>query len=167
LRDERSGFEKMLRYIWRHEVNKLNEHLPTATIPLSQLLREKKPVVKIRDGTNLWIDQDELMRIASLVPTKLHTLLHLPILLIRRIDLGEGVFCIGGGKLEAFFVARILGITQEPFESFEDVETSPYIYRPQVQELRRKLRSLSVIGFAGVNQADIESAGPVDLERGT
>jgi hypothetical protein len=78
--------------------------------------------------------------------------------LVRRIDLGEGVFSIGGSKLETFFSARMLGITQEPFDSYESADIPPYFYRPQVQELRRKLRSLSVIGFAGVSQEDLEEA---------
>jgi uncharacterized protein (UPF0216 family) len=156
MRDEKRGFDKMLNYIWKHDVNKLNDHLPSKTVALSELLSLRQPAIKTRDGTNFWIDKDELKRIASLVPSRLHTELHLPIILIRRMDLGEGIFSIGGGKLEAYFAAKMLGITQEPFDHYESADIPQYIYRPQVQELRRKLRSLSVIGFGGVDREDLE-----------
>jgi uncharacterized protein (UPF0216 family) len=152
MKDERTGFDKMLRYVWKWEVDKINDHLPKKTVPLSELLGDGHPTIQARDGTSLWIDQEEVMRIADLIPTGLHSKLYLPLILIRRIDLGEGVFSIGGGKLEGFLVARILGTTQEPFTSYECADIPLYIYRPQVQELRRKLRSLSVIGFGGHDQ---------------
>ena len=156
LRDDKTGFERMLTYIWKHDVAKLNDHLPIKTVSLSELLNLREPAIRTRDGGNFWIDKDEVTRVASLVPSKFHGKLHFPIILIRRIDLGEGVFSVGGSKLEAFFSARMLGITQEPFDSYESADTPAYFYRPQVQELRRKLRSLSVIGFAGVENGGSE-----------
>ena len=156
MRDEKTGFERMLTYIWKHDVSKLNDHLPGKTFSLSELLSARQLVIKTRDGGNFWIDKDELMRIAALVPAKFHAELHLPIILIRRLDLGEGVFSVGGSKLEAFFSTRMLGITQESYDSYECADIPAYFYRPQVQELRRKLRSLSVIGFAGVDIGDLE-----------
>jgi uncharacterized protein (UPF0216 family) len=158
LRNEKTGFDRMLNFIWKHDVSRLNDHLPSKTVLLSELLSLKQPSIKTRDGGNFWIDKDELSRIASLVPVKLHSKLHLPIILVRRIDLGEGVFSIAGNKLEAFFSARILGITNEPFDSYEDADIPAYLYRPQVQEMRKKLRSLSVIGFSGFRQGDLEEA---------
>nr|MDO8098375.1 DUF61 family protein [Candidatus Njordarchaeota archaeon] len=152
VRDENSGFDKMLRYIWKWDVNKMNDHLPRKTVPLDELLKEEEPAIKARDGTTLWIDRDELLKIANLVPRDLHNRLHLPIILIRRIDLGEGLFSISGGKLEAFLAAKILGITKDSFNSYESVDTPQYLYRPQVQGLRRRLRTLSVIGFAGADE---------------
>lgn len=133
--DGRSSFDKMLRHIWKHDVNKLNDHLPVKTVTLDELLKLKEQFLKTRDGSNFWIDRNELTRVATLVPLGLHGKLHLPILLIRRIDLGEGIFSIGGGKLEAFFAATILGMTQESFDRYEGADIQPYIYRPQVQEL--------------------------------
>jgi uncharacterized protein (UPF0216 family) len=154
VRDEKTGFERMLRYIWKWDVNKINDHLPSKTVPLSELLREEEPAVVARDGTKLWIDQDELTKVANMVPKSLHSKLCFPIVLIRRIDLGEGVFSISGGKLEVFFVAKVLGITVESFVNYEMVDAPNNIYRPQVQELRRKLRTLSVIGFGGASSSE-------------
>jgi uncharacterized protein (UPF0216 family) len=154
VRDEKTGFDKMLRYIWKWDVNKINDHLPSKTVPLSELLTKEEPAIKARDGTKLWIDQDELTKVANMVPKPLQRKLHFPIVLIRRIDLGEGVFSISGGKLEAFFVAKALGITNESFMNYETVDVPSHIYRPQVQELRRKLRSLSVVGFAGASPSE-------------
>jgi uncharacterized protein (UPF0216 family) len=144
----------MLRYIWKWDVNKMNDHLPSRTVPLNDLLSEQEPIIKAKDGTKLWIDKEELMKVANMVPKVLHGKLHVPIILIRRIDLGEGIFTIGGGKLEAFFVAKILGTTSESFMNYETVDVQSHVYRPQVQELRRKLRSLSVVGFGGASLAE-------------
>lgn len=148
----------MLKYIWKWDVNKINDHLPSKTIPLSELLGQEEPIIKARDGSKFWIDREELMKVASLVPKALHRRLHFPLVLIRRIDLGEGVFTISGGKLEAFFVAKMLGTSNEPLMNYESAEVQNYIYRPQVQELRRKLRSLTVIGFGGVSLAEDDSS---------
>jgi uncharacterized protein (UPF0216 family) len=154
LPDDKTGLDKMLRYIWRWDVNKMNDHLPIKTVPLSELLSEEEPAVNARDGTKLWVGRDELTKVANMVPKTLHNRLYFPIVLIRRIDLGEGVFSISGGKLEAFFVAKALGITDESFVNYETVDVPNHIYRPQVQELRRKLRSLSVIGFGGASTSE-------------
>jgi uncharacterized protein (UPF0216 family) len=154
VRDEKAGFNRILRYIWKWDVNKMNDHLPSKTISLSELLSEEEPIIRAKDGTKLWIDREELTKVANVVPKMLHGKLHFPIVLIRRIDLGEGVFTISGGKLEAFFVAKMLGITRESFLNYETVDVQNHIYRPQVQELRRKFRSLSVVGFGGTSLAD-------------
>jgi uncharacterized protein (UPF0216 family) len=154
VRDEKTGFDRMLRYIWKWDVDKINDHLPSKTVLLSELLREEEPKISARDGTKLWIDQDELRKVANMVPKSLHSKLYFPIVLIRRIDLGEGVFSISGGKLEAFFVAKALGITDEPYMNYETADIPNNIYRPQVQELRRELRSLSVVGFGGASPSD-------------
>jgi uncharacterized protein (UPF0216 family) len=151
MRDEKTGFDKMLKYIWKWDVNKMNDHLPSKTVPLSELLSQEEPIILARDGTKLWIDREELIKVARLVPKSLHEKLHLPLVLIRRIDLGEGVFTISGGKLEAFFVAQILGTTSEPLTDYEKADIQNHVYRPQVQELRRKLRSLTIIGFGGAS----------------
>lgn len=130
----------------------MNDHLPRRTVPLDELLREERPAIKARDGTDLWIDKDELLMIANLVPVDLHSRLYLPIILIRRMDLGEELFTISGGKLEAFLAAKILGITENDFASYEGADIPQYLYRRQVQGLRRKLRTLSATGFAGADE---------------
>nr|MDO8134379.1 DUF61 family protein [Candidatus Njordarchaeum guaymaensis] len=152
MRNEKTGFDRILRYIWKWDVNKMNDHLPRKTVPLNELLKEEQPAIKARDGTSLWIDKDELLNIANLVPDDLHSRLHLPIILMRRIDLGEGLFSISGGKLEAFLASKILGITKDSFASYGSADVPQYLYRPQVQGLRRRLRTLSVIGFAGADE---------------
>ena len=160
MRGERTSFDKMLKYIWKWDVNKMNDHLPTNTVPLSELLGQEEPIVKARDGTKLWIDREELVKVANMVPKALQDKLHFPLVLIRRMDLGEGIFTISGGKLEALFVAKTLGTSNEPLMNYENAEVQSHIYRPQVQELRRKLRSLTVIGFGGASLAEDELSSP-------
>ncbi|RLE52214.1 MAG: hypothetical protein DRJ20_00545, partial [Candidatus Methanomethylicota archaeon] len=70
----------------------------------------------------------------------------LPIVLIRRVDLGRGVFQVLGDKAEAYVVLKIL--ESERVQKVEDVTLPVYLYRPQVFKLRRILRTSMVIGFA-------------------
>jgi uncharacterized protein (UPF0216 family) len=155
MRNDNSGYERMLRHIWKWNINKMNDHLPKHTVTLKELLNEERPVIETRDGTNSWIDRDELLNVSNLVPEDLRDKLHLPIILTRRMDLGEGLFSIGGGKLERFFVAKILGSTENSFATYESADITQYLYRREVQDLRRKLRTLSVIGFAGADEQEL------------
>jgi uncharacterized protein (UPF0216 family) len=152
VRNGSSGFDKLLKHIWKYDVNKMNDHLPRKTLPLDELLKQERPVIEARDRSKIWIDREELLKVANLIPAKMHGILHLPIILIRRIDLGEGAFSIGGGKLEAFLVAKVLGVTNDSFTNYERAEIPQHLYRPQVQEVRRRLKTLSVIGFAGADE---------------
>lgn len=154
MRNGNDRFDKMLRYIWKWNINKMNDHLPRHTETLDALLKEERPIIEARDGTHLWTDRDELLMIASLVPEGLHNKLHLPIILTRRIDLGEGLFSISGGELERLLVTKILGSVEDLFSTNKSDDAPKYLYRREVQALRKKLRTLSVIGFAGADEQE-------------
>jgi uncharacterized protein (UPF0216 family) len=133
--------------IWIREIEKLNDHLPRNYRTLESLLESKDPYVLTMDGDRIVFKREELQFLAGIVPKKYHGKLQLPIVFIRRIDMGEGVFSIGGGKIENGIVMKLLGLTDDPFS--EDESTLlPYIYRHQVLDVRRKIRSLTTIGFA-------------------
>ena len=113
------------------------------------------PSVKARDGGEIVFDRAELEMVAQLLPKELHCQLRLPIVLLRRIDLGPGVFSVSGGKAEAYLTLKLLARRNLDLER---VELPLYIYRPEVQELRRRLRTLTVIGFATEGVFDLEEA---------
>jgi uncharacterized protein (UPF0216 family) len=126
-------------------VEKLNDHLPKEYKTLDELLSMDSPSVKARDGGEIIFDRGELELLAQLIPKELYSQLRLPIVLLRRVDLGPGTFSLSGGKVEAYLALKLLGQVDV---NLDGVELPIYIYRPQVQELRRKLRTLTVIGFA-------------------
>ncbi|WXG40933.1 MAG: DUF61 family protein [Candidatus Freyarchaeum deiterrae] len=133
--------------IWVREIEKLNDHLPRNYKTLEFLLESKDPYVLTMDGDRIVFKREELQSLAKIVPKKYHGKLQLPIVFIRRIDMGEGVFSISGGKIEKGIVMKLLGLIDNPFSEDESAFL-PYIYRYQVLEIRRKIRSLTTIGFA-------------------
>lgn len=141
---ERVG-DGLVRKLLLHEIERLNEHLPREYKTLSELLSMKSPSVKTREGGEILMDVEELKLVAKIVPKDLHQKLKLPIVLLRRIDLGKGVFSVSGGKVEAYLISKLLN--KEGTVNYEKIETPLYIYRPQVQLLRRMLRTLITIGF--------------------
>ncbi|MGQ9720622.1 MAG: DUF61 family protein [Candidatus Jordarchaeum sp.] len=136
-----------LSNIWRREIDKINDHLPRNYKTLESLLSSKNPYVITLDGDQIPFDRKELEFLAEIVPKKYHGSLQLPIVFIRRIEMGEGVYSISGGKIEKGVIMKLLGVTENPFSDDEN-NFPPYIYRHQVLEIRRKIRSLTTIGFA-------------------
>jgi uncharacterized protein (UPF0216 family) len=137
-------------------VEKLNDHLPKEYKTLDELLSMDSPSVKARDGGEIIFDRGELELLAQLIPKELYSQLRLPIVLLRRMDLGPGTFSLSGGKVEAYLALKLLGQVDV---NLDGVELPIYIYRPQVQELRRKLRTLTVIGFATDGALDADDWG--------
>lgn len=137
------GIDQLLKTLWKKEVERLNDHLPKELKTLEELLKEREPSVKAKDGSELVFDRKELELIAKTLPKDMHRLVKLPIILMRRMDLGAGVFSISGGKAEALLIHKLLneGCEAEPPTPF-------YVYKPQVALLRRKLRTTTVIGFS-------------------
>ncbi|RLE48453.1 MAG: hypothetical protein DRJ18_01985 [Candidatus Methanomethylicota archaeon] len=138
--------EGLLNKIWKADIERINDHLPKEFKALSQLLESPTPMVKTKSGSQIIFDKEELERLSEIIPENLHDKLKLPIVLLRRIDLGRGVFQVLGDKVEAYVVLKVLG--SEGVQSVEEVALPVYLYRPQVFKLRRKLRTSIVIGFA-------------------
>lgn len=127
--------------------------MPSEYRTLEELLSMESPSVKARDGGEIIFDKAELEMVARLLPKELHRQLRLPIVLLRRIDLGPGVFSVSGGRVEAYLTLKLLSRKGEV--SLDKVELPLYVYRPEVQELRQRLRTLTVIGFATEGVLDV------------
>lgn len=149
----RGAEERLLKALLQHEVEKLNEHLPKEFKTLEELLAMEEPRVETRDGGEIIFDRGELEMIASLLPRELHRQLRLPIVLLRRIDLGPGVFSVSGGKAEAYLALKLISRGRDLGPG--EVELPLYVYRPEVQELRRRLRTSTVVGFAAEGLLDL------------
>jgi len=138
------GYDRYLTHI-DFLIKRLNMHLPKNRKSLLQLLSEDSPSVDAVDGSKLYFKKQDIEEVSKILPKKFHGSFMLPILIVRRIELGKGVFTVMGGKLEKHFVRKILGLTQKSFDEIEGGEV--YLYKVQVQELLGKLGSLIVIGF--------------------
>jgi uncharacterized protein (UPF0216 family) len=132
-----SGIETISKII-DIEIQKINDHLPTSHKSLEELLKEDIPSVKTRGGDDIIFLKDELITLAKLIPKEKHRDIKLPIVALRRIDLGRGVYTLVGSEETIKFIKKILNIDSN----------SEYLYRPQIFELKRKFSSLVIIGFS-------------------
>jgi uncharacterized protein (UPF0216 family) len=128
------------------EIRKLNGHLPKQRRTLSELLRSHDPTVDTVDGSSILLRTSELEELAKIVPEPYQARLKLPIIVLRRMEVGKSIYTIAGERIEEFTVKKILGITDLDYhQMYFDLEPS-FLYRPQVGELLRRFHSLVVIG---------------------
>ena len=116
----------MLRMLLAEELRIANKHLPTQRRSLSQLLAMDHPHVVLRDGTLHFFRKRELLELRRYVTDDEAEKLMLPIIVVLRPDMGEGVAVVQD-EIGARVVAKILGI--EPRYPL-------YVYRPQIARLR-------------------------------
>lgn len=141
------SISRMLNRIWQSDVERINDHLPKELKTLSQLLSSDEPMVETKGGAPLIFDRDELLRLAKLIPSEFHDKVKLPFILLRRLDLGRGVFQVIGGKIETYAIATILGISRED-DLISSIDKPLYLYKPQVFKLKMLFRTITVVGFA-------------------
>ncbi|MGP3668217.1 MAG: DUF61 family protein [Candidatus Bathyarchaeota archaeon] len=142
--DSIRGYDRYLAYVERL-IRDINKHLPKNRKTLAQLLVEKDAWVEAHDGNNIYFKRRDLENVSKIIPEVFHWRVMFPIVVIRMMKLGQGVFIVAGGRFEKHLVKTVLGLTNEPFSRAKEEEI--YIYKPQVQELIGKLGSLVVVGF--------------------
>jgi uncharacterized protein (UPF0216 family) len=130
------------------DIDTLNDHLPEARHPLSELIESDSPKFKTRDGQFSEFRKEELAELAREIPERFHDGVLLPIVLLRRLDYGEGIYTIAGSKVELFTIHRVLGYVDLEWEDYGAWKPVERLARPQVQLLRRKLPSTTSIGIA-------------------
>jgi uncharacterized protein (UPF0216 family) len=136
--------EKMIE----RDIDTLNDHLPEARHPLSELVESESPKFKTRDGQFSEFRKEELQKLAKDVPSRFHDDILLPIVLLRRLDYGHGIYTVAGSKVELFLIHRILGYVDLAWNELASWQPVERLARPQVQLLRRKLPSTTTIGIA-------------------
>lgn len=118
--------DRLLRMLLAEELRIANKHLPAQRRSLSQLLAMEYPHVVLRDGTIHFFRRRELLELRKYVTEEEADRLMLPIVIVVRPDLGEGVAVVQD-EVAARVVAKILGV--EPRYPL-------YVYRPQIAKLR-------------------------------
>ncbi len=140
------GYERFISSI-ALETQKINRHLPKSRKTLEHLLLEKDPKVESVDGGCLYFKRADLERASTEVFPEHRKSLRLPIVLIRRLELGKGVFVLLGDKAEHLFVRKVLGLVPNSSNFHDAAKDELVLYYVQVQELLNKFRSLVAIGF--------------------
>jgi hypothetical protein len=130
-----------------NEIRKLNTHLPKKRETLSELLKRTDPTVQAADGSSVLLKKSELEELAKTVPKEYHDRLRLPIVVLRRMELGKSTYTVAGDSIEEFTVRRILGETDADYSTMYLERPPFYLYRPQIVELLRKYHNLFMIGF--------------------
>lgn len=145
--NSKGTLERAIDAVLGHELRKLNTHLPKQRRSLNELLKENDPTVEATDGTDIILKKSDLEELATIVPAEYQDRVKLPIIVLRRMELGRSIYTISGERVEEFTVRKILGLTNlEYYQMYKDQEAT-FLYRSQVTELLRKFQSLIVIGF--------------------
>ena len=139
-----SSFDKILE----HEIDTANDHLPSKRIALREILQSGDLSYPTKGGEMSSFRQEEIQLLAEIIPGHLHGEIRLPLVILRRMDLGTGIFSVTGGKVELYLVFGIIHET-DPIDWEEIVFWTPIerYARLQIQRLRRKLPSTTTIGF--------------------
>jgi uncharacterized protein (UPF0216 family) len=143
----KTPLERAMDAVLGHELRKLNTHLPKLRRSLSDLLLLKDPTMEATDGSSIVLKTTDLEELARLVPVEYQDRVKLPIILLRRMDLGKSIYTVSGERVEDFTVKKILGLTKDEFYQMYRNQEHNFLYRPQVTELLRKYHSLFVIAF--------------------
>ncbi|MEM0505958.1 MAG: DUF61 family protein [Thermosphaera sp.] len=117
------------------ELRLVNKHLPYKRLNLCELLKMPVPYVVLADGSLHVFNPDELKKIKELLGDR-GCDLTLPIVVEYVQSDGEGFYVVNN-PLEAEVISKTLGLpgTRERL----------VLYRPQIIELRRKLRTTTTI----------------------
>ncbi|MHA1636712.1 MAG: DUF61 family protein [Candidatus Thorarchaeota archaeon] len=142
---------RFLERMIEREIDSANDHLPQRRIPLTDLLSTDSPIFKTRCGEDSAFIKEEVQMFADKIPSAYHSSILLPVVILRRRDLGSGIYTVTGSKVELFFIQQLLGYVDLGWGEFSRWQTIDRFVRPQVQLLRRKLPSTSVIGFVGTS----------------
>ncbi len=138
-----SKFERFLQF----EIDTINDHLPKASKSLESVLQSEDYTYICKDGSRSKMKIQELKRIASIIPKAEHKNVKVPIVILRRRDLGKGAYTIGGTLQNLFVIKRIIGLIDMEWYAFKSSNPSFTIYRPMLQEIRKQLPTTTAIGL--------------------
>ncbi len=140
---KKSRLERFLQF----EIDNINNHLPKVTLPLKILLEHPEPSYICRDGTKIKMSTEEIKFISTLIPSIEWNSVKLPIILLRRRDLGNGAYTIAESMQNLYIIKKLLGEEKSWWE-FRYTNPSFVVYKPMLKEIRKILPSTSVIGIA-------------------
>lgn len=144
------GFDDKLGKFLQHEIDSINFHLPKKRVPL-HIAKNGYNTYISKDNNQIYIDMKEITSLLEICPQERIKDVLLPILIIRRRDLGSGTYVISGELLEQFLVLKSLDSFKGTWKDFADNPPPnhvTFLYKPDLIQLRKKLPTSTVIGFA-------------------
>ncbi|MFW9964148.1 MAG: DUF61 family protein [Candidatus Sifarchaeia archaeon] len=138
---------KFIDKMIEHDIDTLNDHLPESRVPLSELIEANSPQFRTRNGEISVFHVEEIKKLSLEVPKKFHDDIRLPIVVLRRLDYGPGIYTIAGTKAELFLVHKVIGYVDLGWDDFAKWKPVEKLARPQVQLLRQRLPSTTTIGI--------------------
>ena len=132
----------------QEELRGLNRHLPKNRKILRELLTEESPEVTTVGGETVHLRKNEVEAFSASLPDNLLDRVKLPLVLLRRRDLGAGAFTLLGDVYEEYALAKLVNNFAGTLDDFKESK-DPFLvfYKPQVSELLRRFHSLITIGF--------------------
>lgn len=120
-------------------IEAVNRHMPEKMKSLAEMLKEKDPTFKAKDGNEYYVERRELEFIAQHVDELDWANFKIPVILEMNDIGGERVIYVRD-KLHADFIKRAFGIDR----ILNGVLT---IYMYELPQIRRKLRTASQVIF--------------------
>ena len=127
--------EKMLARM----IEAVNRHMPAKTKSLAEMLKEKDPTIRARDGNEYYIEKRELEFVAAYVDEIDWGRFRIPVILEMNDIGGERVVYVRD-KLHAEFIKKAFG-----YDRVLNGILTLYMY--ELPEIRRKLRTASQVVF--------------------
>jgi len=140
--------DRFIDALLRDDMRKLNSHLPKNRRTLKELLSDPAPRVPAASGDLIKMKKHELEEFSRSLPTEANTRVKLPIVLLRRRDLGPGAFTVMGDRYEEYAMLLLVGSFQGSFEQFREQKSDLVVlFKPQISLLMSRFHSLLVLGF--------------------
>ncbi|MEM4297654.1 MAG: DUF61 family protein [Nitrososphaerota archaeon] len=137
-------YDRFIESYYRRLIHQLNSSLPKRRERLVDLIAMEDPSYEALDGSRSSISKEELMEVYHKLPKSIAQELRLPFVLLRNYELGEGVYSLEGGKVEADAFTALLGLD---FSLSKAPDGKYFTYKPLVFKFLRMYASLAVIGF--------------------
>ena len=132
----------------RDDMRKLNSHLPKNRRTLKELLSDPAPKVPAASGDPIKMKKDELEELSRSLPAEADTRVKLPIVLLRRRDLGPGAYTVMGDRYEEYAMLLLAESFKGSFEEYREQKSDMVIlFKPQISLLMRRFHSLLILGF--------------------
>ncbi len=120
-------------------IEAVNKHLPQKSRTLAEMLKEKYPTIRARDGNEYLIEREELEFIAQYVDELDWSRFRIPIIL-EMCRVGNDTLVYVRDKLHAEFIRKAFG-----YDRF--VEDVMVLHMYEIGPIRRKLRTATQVMF--------------------
>lgn len=141
--------DRFVDALLRDDFRKLNSHLPKDRRTLKELLSDATPTVQAASGDIIRMKRAELEELSRSLPPEASTRVRLPIVLLRRGDLGLGAFTVMGDSYEEYAMLLLADSIHGTFKQYKEQKPEMAIlFKPQISSLMRRFHSRLVLGFA-------------------